>query len=221
MDGLRGYPGQDGAVKKSAEMIAIDPARPEQAFSRCRRIIQSGGVLVYPTDTFYGLGADPRNRAAVQRLFSLKGRQGDRPILLLIADASDVGQWAAEIPVLAESLMNRFWPGPLTLVFRAREDVLPELTAGTGTIGLRVPGNPLTRDLLRYLGCALTGTSANLTGRPEPRSADGAAAIGGFVDAILDGGPSGSDKPSTVIDVSTGSLRVIREGAIPAREAAE
>jgi L-threonylcarbamoyladenylate synthase len=205
-------------VNKSAKIIAIDPARPEQAFSRCRQIIASGGVIIYPTDTFYGLGADPGNKAAVQRLFLLKGRKGDQPILLLLADASAVDQWAAEIPARAEALMNRFWPGPLTLVFKARSGIIPDLTANTGTIGLRVPGNPLTRNLLQYLGCALTGTSANLSGRPEPRSAEEAAAIADLVDAILDGGPSTGDKPSTVIDVSAGDVRVIREGAIPTRD---
>ncbi len=205
-------------MNKSAKIITIDPDRPEQAFSRCRRIIASGGVIVYPTDTFYGLGVDPGNQSAVQKLFTLKGRKGDQPILLLLADASAVGQWAAEIPSRAESLMKRFWPGPLTLVFKARSGIIPDLTANTGTIGLRVPGNPLTRDLLRYLGCALTGTSANLSGRPEPRSAEEAAAIADLVDAILDGGPSAGDKPSTVVDVSAGGLRVIREGAIPVRD---
>ncbi len=211
-------PGQDEAVKNSAKIIVIDSARPEQAFSRCRQVIASGGVIVYPTDTFYGLGADPRNRAAVLRLFSVKGRQVDQPILLLIADASAVGQWAAEIPAQAESLMNRFWPGPLTLVFKARSGILPELTAGTGTIGLRVPGNPLTRELLQYVGCALTGTSANISGRPEPRSATDAGAIADLVDAIFDGGPSMSDQPSTIVDVSAGGIHIVREGVIPARD---
>ncbi len=205
-------------MNKSSKIIAIDPARPEQAFSRCRQIVSSGGVIIYPTDTFYGLGADPGNRDAVQRLFALKGRKGDQPILLLIADASAVGQWAAEIPSRAESLMKRFWPGPLTLVFKARSGIIPDLTANTGTIGLRVPGNPLTRDLLRYLGCALTGTSANRSGGPEPRTAEEAAALADLVDAILDGGPSAGDKPSTVVDVSAGGVRLIREGAIPARD---
>jgi L-threonylcarbamoyladenylate synthase len=155
------------------------------------------------------------------RLFTLKGRQWDQPILLLIADPSVVHQWAAEIPSRAEVLMKRFWPGPLTLVFRARTDVLPELTAGTGTIGLRVPGNAWTRGLLRFLGHPLTGTSANLSMQPSPCSAqDVAEAIGGMVDLILDGGKTAGGKPSTVADVSTDVPRVVREGAIAAKDIA-
>jgi L-threonylcarbamoyladenylate synthase len=206
-------------VKKSAEIIAIDPASPEQAFSRCREVLSAGGVIAYPTDTFYGLGADPRNKPAVMRLFTVKGRQEDQPILLLIADPSAVYQWAAEIPPRADVLMKRFWPGPLTLVFRARMDVLPELTAGSGTIGLRVPGNALTRSLLRFLGHPLTGTSANRSGCPNPSSArETAEAMGDLVDVILDGGETIGGKPSTIADVSSGVPRIVREGAIAARD---
>ncbi len=203
----------------TAEIIKIDPAHPEQAFSRCRDVIRAGGVIVYPTDTFYGLGADPKNPAAVRKLFEIKGRQADQPILLLIKDANEVRDWAAEITPQAEGLMKKFWPGPLTLVFKAKPEVMPELTGGAGTIGLRVPGNALTRQLLASLGTALTGTSANISGRPSPRTAQEAAeAIGGMVDLVLDGGMTAGDKPSTVVDVSADAPKVIREGAIPSRE---
>jgi len=197
------------------KVVRIDPALPEQAFSRCREVISGGGVIVYPTDTYYGLGADPRNSAAVNRLFSIKGRQPDQPILLLIADAGEIRDWAAEITEQAEILMQRYWPGPLTLVFKARGDVLAQVTANTGTVGLRVPGNAWTRSLLRYLGHALTGTSANLSRRPSPKTAQEAAAIDGLVDLIIDGGTTAGGKPSTIVDVRTELPRVIREGAIP------
>ncbi len=179
----------------------------------------SGGVIAYPTDTFYGLGADPRNGSAVRRLFNIKGRQKDQPILLLMADSNNIGEWAAEVPSRAEELMKRYWPGPLTLIFTAKPDVLPEITAGTGTIGLRVPANALTRDLIRFIGHAMTGTSANLTGQPSPCTAHEAArAIGALVDLILDGGETAGGKPSTVVDASTDTPRVVREGAIPWRD---
>ena len=200
-------------------IVEIDPSDPEKAFSRCREVVQAGGVIVYPTDTLYGLGADPKNPDAVRKLFTVKGRQADQPILLLIRDANEVGNWAADITPWAERLMKKFWPGPLTLVFKARLDVMAELTGGAGTIGLRVPGNALTRQLLAYLGSALTGTSANIAGKPAPRTArEAAGVIGEMVDLVLDGGGTAGGKPSTVVDVSGDEPKVIREGAIPLRE---
>jgi L-threonylcarbamoyladenylate synthase len=214
--GERGlWPVRRVMTKKNAEIVKIDPARPEEAFSRCRDVIFAGGVIVYPTDTFYGLGADPGNAAAVRKLFAIKGRQVDRPILLLIKDAGQVRNWAAEISTKAEELMKRHWPGPLTLVFKAKAYVLPELTAGAGTIGLRVPGNAPTLRLIAFLGTALTGTSANISGGPSPRTAEEAmAAVGGAVDLILDGGMTSGGKPSTVVDVSADQVILVREGSI-------
>jgi len=202
-----------------SKTIIIDLARPEPAFSRCREVIRSGGLVVYPTDTFYALGADPANPAAVARLFEVKSRQTGQPILLLIRDAREVLHWAAEITPQAEGLMQKFWPGALTLVFKAKTGVLPELTAGTGTIGLRVPGNELTRQLLAWLGTALTGTSANQSGGQSPQTAEEAQkAIGSLVDCVFDGGVTPGGKPSTIVDVSAGAPKVIREGAIPSGE---
>ncbi len=195
----------------------MDPARPEVAFRRCREIVAAGGVIAFPTDTFYGLGADARNPDAVRKLYAVKGRRTDQPILVLIAEPAAAAEWAAEIPRAATILMQRFWPGPLTLVFKARPDVAQELTAGTGTIGLRVPGSPLTLELLRHLRTALTGTSANISGGPSPATAaEAMAAVGGAVDLVLDGGRTPGDRPSTVVDVSTGRLVIVREGVIPA-----
>ena len=181
-------------------------------------MIRAGGLVVYPTDTFYALGADPNNPAAVARLFDVKSRQADQPILLLIENAGEVRNWAAEITPQAEVLMKKYWPGPLTLVFKAKPGVLQELTAGTGTIGLRVPGNELTRQLLAYLGTALTGTSANLSGGQSPETVEKSMnAIGSLVDCVFDGGRTAGGKPSTIVDVSAGAPRVIREGAISSR----
>jgi L-threonylcarbamoyladenylate synthase len=201
------------------KIIKIDPAQPDQAYSQGRDVVAKGGVIAYPTDTFYGLGADPGNPAAVRRLFEIKGRGTGQPILLLISDAGVVNNWAAGITPLASAFMKRFWPGPLTLVFRAKAGVLAELTAGTGTIGLRVPGNRLTLELLRALGGVLTGTSANLSGRPSLRTAQEAAeTLGSLVDLVLDGGETTGGKPSTVVDVSADAPRVLREGAVPSQD---
>lgn len=198
-----------------AEIITLSPESREQAFSRCREAIRAGGIIAYPTDTFYGLGVDPRDERAVRRLFEVKGRSESRPILLLIPDADAVNAWAAGVSTSAHLLMHRFWPGPLTLVFAARPDVLPQLTGGLGRIGLRVPGDERTRSLLRFLGCGLTGTSANRSGGRNPRTAaEVNRDIGDRIDLILDGGPSKAAAPSTVVDASTEPPRIIRRGAL-------
>lgn len=199
----------------AAEIVTLDPDRPEAALARCRGVIRSGGVIAYPTETFYGLGVDPGNAGAVDRLFAIKGRDPDRPILLLIPGPEDVGRWASSVPPAARALMERHWPGPLTLVFPAKGSVLPALGAGTGAIGLRVPGSALTRRLLEFLGTALTGTSANRSGGPGLTTAEGVSReIGGMIDLILDAGETPGGMPSTVVDVTGDVPRVIREGAI-------
>jgi len=205
----------------TAEIIKLDLAHTETAFSRCREVVRAGGVLAYPTDTFYGLGVDPHDPRAIQRLFVVKGRQADQPILLLLADAGAVKDWVAAVTPQAERLMQRFWPGPLTLVFTAKAGVPAELTAGTGTIGLRVPGSAITRQLLAFLGTALTGTSANRSGAQSPATAvQVVESLGTGVDLVLDSGSTAGNRPSTVVDVRNESPTVIREGAILARDIA-
>lgn len=199
----------------TAEIVRIDHVHPQAAFSRCRDAVSRGGVIIYPTDTFYALGVDPENARAVERLFEIKGRKQDQPILLLLHDPRQVDRWAAGATPEAKRLMRDHWPGPLTLVFTARPGVLPLLTAGSGTIGLRVPGNPLTRELLAFLGTALTGTSANVSGESSASTVkEIAAALRGRVDFILDAGPTIGGRPSTIADVSGRTVRVLREGAV-------
>ncbi|MEK6744780.1 MAG: L-threonylcarbamoyladenylate synthase [Nitrospirota bacterium] len=198
-----------------AELIKLEKGRPEAAFARCADVIKAGGVIAYPTDTYYGLGADPRDPCAVSKVFEIKGRMADQPILLLLCDRSEVAAWTSAILPSAERLMARFWPGPLTLVFTARPDILPELTGGTGTIGLRVPGNEVTRALLRQAGNALTGTSANRSGSSSLRTAEEVMRhLGDRLDLVLDGGDLDADRPSTVVDVTAEPPRVIRTGAV-------
>jgi L-threonylcarbamoyladenylate synthase len=198
----------------AALVLSLDADR-EAVLSRCKIVIDGGGVIAYPTDTFYGLGADPRNPRAVREVFAIKGRMVDQPILLLLNDRIDVSAWVSEVTPSALELMARFWPGPLTLVFRAARHVLPELTAGTGTIGLRVPGNDVTRALLGSVGRSLTGTSANRSGRPSPRTAaEVQQELGDSIDLILDGGPAVESRASTVVDVTQEPPRLIRQGAV-------
>ncbi len=203
----------------TATIIKIGPTSTGQDFARCRSVIVSGGVIAYPTDTFYGLGADPKNPEAVKRLFAIKGRPIGQPILLLLHDRSRVPEWAAEATAEAEALMDAFWPGPLTLVFPALPSVLQELTGGTGRIGLRVPGSAVTRRLLEALGTAITGTSANRSGGPDLQTArDVAGMLGDRVDLILDAGKTPGGKASSVVDVSAAGLTMVREGAVSEQE---
>ena len=180
------------------------------------RIILSGGVISFRTDTFYGLGADPFNESAVLRIRELKGRDDRKPILLLLADLSEVDRFIAVRSDLFTRLADRFWPGPLTIVGSASQ--LPDvLTAGSKTIGVRLPNAEAVRTLVRCCGGALTATSANISGSPPAASAQSVADyFGETVDLIIDGGESTLQEPSTVVDVSTGVAQVVRVGAVPA-----
>ena len=179
-------------------------------------IVKQGGVIAFRTDTFYGLGADPFNAAAVARIRELKGREDDKPILLLISDASEIERLLTERSREFEKLAVNFWPGPLTIVGKANTDLPEGITAGTGTVGVRLPADLSVRDLVRDCGGALTATSANPAGREPARSAEEVLnyfATG--IDLIVDGGQVTAIEPSTVVDATTSPPRVIREGAIP------
>lgn len=186
------------------------------------KIIARGGVIAFRTDTFYGLGADPFNAAAVAKVRALKGREENKPILLLLADAGDADRFIADRSAQFEEVARKFWPGPLTIVGRAVADLPPEITAGTGTVGVRVPADSDVRDLVRQCGGALTATSANPSGREPARSAKEVLEyFGNGIDLIVDGGEVNATEPSTVLDVTTLPQRVIREGAIKAADLRE
>jgi L-threonylcarbamoyladenylate synthase len=192
----------------------IIPDSP-QAREDAAKIIDGGGVIAFRTDTFYGLGVDPFNAAAVARIRELKGREGSKPILLLVADLSDVPQFVVGGSRLFMALAAKFWPGPLTIVGSASDQLLDALTAGSGTIGVRLPDDDGVRALVRRCGGALTATSANVSGKPPARSAkDVADYFGESIELILDGGETTVTEPSTVVDVSGQEPIVIRSGLI-------
>jgi L-threonylcarbamoyladenylate synthase len=175
-----------------------------------------GGLAVFPTETVYGLGADAGAAGAVARLVAVRGRQPARPILVLIADLAMASAVAADVPAAARRLAARFWPGPLTLVVPARADVHPALTAGTGTIGVRVPGHATAAALVAALGRPVTAPSANPPGAAPPRRlAEARAYFGDAVDAYVDGGelPGGA---STVARIVGDRVDVLRPGPITA-----
>jgi len=190
----------------------------ETTRERVVKIIASGGVIGFRTDTFYGLGADPFNAKAVRRISELKGRDG-KPILLLISDHTYVARFVTHQSNIFTLAADSFWPGPLTLVAKANPSLPEELTAGTATIGLRLPDDESVRTMVRLCGGALTATSANLTGEPPATSAEQVERyFSSRLDLIVDAGESPAKQPSTVLDVTSAVPRVVREGAV-SREA--
>ncbi|HVG30317.1 MAG TPA: L-threonylcarbamoyladenylate synthase [Pyrinomonadaceae bacterium] len=189
-----------------------------EARARARDAVGRGGVVGFRTDTFYGLGANPLDQAAVRAVNELKGREG-KPVLVVLSDAEQAARLVAAQTDSFRALAARFWAGALTLVAEAGGDVPAELTAGTGTVGVRLPADVAVREFVRACGGALTATSANLAGEPPARSArDVAAAFPSGLALIVDGGATRASAPSTVVDVTGGAARLIREGAIPWRE---
>ena len=193
-------------------MIRVDSDSTHQ---QAAEIIARGGVIAFRTDTFYGLGADPFNSSAVKKLKQLKGREGHKPILVLVSDRIMLDRLLTNRSTLFEVVSEHFWPGPLTIVGSARTDLPTELTAGTKTLGVRLPRDDNVRALVKACGGALTATSANLSGEAPAQTAHEVESyFGGRVDLVIDDGPARTDQPSTVIDATSDDVQLIREGGI-------
>lgn len=178
-------------------------------------VLRRGGLVGIPTETVYGLAADARNEQAVRRIFSTKGRPADHPLIVHIADAALVGQWACDLPPAAAILAGACWPGPLTLLLRRRPDVLDAVTGGRETVGVRVPAHPLTGELLARFGGGLAAPSANLFGQVSPTTAAHVAHdLGDLVDYVLDGGACPIGVESTIVDCTTAPPQILRPGGI-------
>jgi len=182
---------------------------------RLGAMLRQGGVVAYPTETFYGLGALARNGAALDRLARAKGRPEGKPLPLVAADLAMV-LGVARLDAVARRLAERFWPGPLTLVLPALPGLPTQITGGTETVGIRIPGSEVARELCRAAGGPIVSTSANVSGGAPPSSAKelDAALVAG-IDGVLDAGPTPGGLPSTVVSVDGGRLSLLREGAIP------
>jgi L-threonylcarbamoyladenylate synthase len=201
----------------NAKILKADAA----GIRKASRLIQQGGVAAFPTETFYGLGADARNEEALQKIFRLKGREENKPLLLLIGERDWLSELVRNIPPIAERLIEKFWPGPLTLVFAALPGLSNLLTAGTGTIGVRISPHPIAQALVLAVGRAITATSANLSGQPSTSLAvDVSRFLGGKVDLVLDSGQTPGGMGSTILDVSGPAPKLIRPGAISQGELA-
>lgn len=189
---------------------------PEAFLDEASQTLKKGGCIVIPTFCLYGMAANAMDEAAVRRIFDIKRRPLTNPILLLIKDMDAVGPLVKKIPDEAKALMKTFWPGNLTIVFEATDQIPEVITSGTGKVGLRVPSNPIARALCHSVPFPLTGTSANIAGEPgasaftelHPDIVNGA-------DIAIDAGHLAGGNGSTVVDVTTTPVRVLREGTIP------
>ncbi len=196
-----------------AKITSIDA---DKALSEAVDTLRKGGIVAYPSDTVYGLGAAAGEPQAVERVFAAKGRDAEKAFSLLLADAADLTPLCAEVPFLARILTQRYWPGPLTLVLRRSPAFASAALGGGHTIAVRVPDHVFLREVIRALGEPITGTSANRSGRPACRSAQEVEEeLGEAVDLIIDGGPSGEGRESTVVSLMGTLPVVLREGAIP------
>ena len=201
--------------------LAVDVSHPAaSALETAARLLRARGLVAFPTETFYGLGANALDEAAVARVFHAKGRPADKPLLVLVDSLEMVAEVARDVSALARRLMARYWPGALTLVLRAHAGLPDALTAGTGTIGVRLPGHPVARALVGALGGPVTAPSANPHGQASPRTADEViAGLAERVDLVLDGGATPGGPASTLLDLTRTPPVVLRAGAVvPAAE---
>jgi L-threonylcarbamoyladenylate synthase len=181
------------------------------------RIIRSGGLVAFPTETVYGLGADAMNAGAVRKIYAAKGRPSDNPMIIHIARASDIGALVSELSPDAVRLIEGFWPGPLTLVMKKKSSVPDEVTGGLATVAVRMPDDPVAAELIRLAGTPIAAPSANISGRPSPTTAEHVLRdLDGRVDAILAGNPCRLGIESTVLDISGDGPTVLRPGFVTA-----
>jgi L-threonylcarbamoyladenylate synthase len=197
-------------------VLTVD--RPHAASARLDEagaVLRRGGLVAFPTESFYGLGADALDAAAVARVFQVKGRPETKPVLVLVESVAMAEDLVADLSDDARALMARHWPGPLTLVLRARSHVPPALTAGMGTVGVRMPGHPIALGLVHAAGRPITAPSANPSGAAPPTTASEVRAyFPGALDLILDGGTTAGGTGSTVADCTVWPPRLLRAGPV-------
>ncbi len=200
--------------------VFVNPERPhrdavEEAAVRIRR----GGVVAIPTDTLYALAADPFSRQAIAHVFDAKDRPAERALPLIAYDAAQVAASLGPLPPLGDGLAAAFWPGPLTLLVTAPSTLAPDVSGGTGRVGVRVPDDAVARAVCRAVGYPVTATSANISGQPATADPDDVErTMGARIELLLDGGRTRGGAPSTIVDVTGAAPRLVRAGAIPWEE---
>jgi tRNA threonylcarbamoyl adenosine modification protein (Sua5/YciO/YrdC/YwlC family) len=220
-------PDSPGRKKLAPEIIRINSENPEpQLVAYVAEKLRQGEVLGMPTDTFYGLAADPLNLRAVDRVYEIKSRSRHKPLSLLIGSISQAESLAKELLPEFYVLTERFWPGPLMIIVQAAAGLPLKVTANSGNVALRVPAAPIPLAVIRKAGVPITATSANLSGATECTTAEAVREqLGERINLIVDGGPSPREVASTIVDLTVDELgkscwRILRQGAIPAQEIA-
>lgn len=196
--------------------LVVNPSAPDRALvARAAAAIADGGIVAVPTDTLYGLSANPFDANAIERLFALKSRSGERAVPLIASDIHQVEQTLGPMSPLGQRLAEAFWPGPLTLLVPAPRLLALGVTGGTGRVGVRVPAHPVARTLCEICRVPLTATSANISGEPAQDNPDVvAASLGDRIDILLDAGRTPGGLPSTIVDVTAAALVLVRAGAV-------
>ncbi|MBA4541850.1 threonylcarbamoyl-AMP synthase [Thermoactinomyces daqus] len=220
--------GESKVNHKETEWARVDGSLTVEALRQTReiregaRILREGGLVAFPTETVYGLGAAATLKSAVNGIFSAKGRPSDNPLIVHVGEKNQVSLVAKEVSPLAQSLIDRFWPGPLTIVVPHRGNLAENVTAGLSTVGIRMPDHPTALALLQETGLPVAAPSANRSGRPSPTEARHVFEdLAGRIDLILDGGPTGVGVESTVVDVSTEVPVLLRPGGITLEQLTE
>lgn len=195
--------------------VARDNYIKDEELKEASAVIRSGGLVAFPTETVYGLGGDATNPEASRKIYAAKGRPSDNPLIVHIADFSQLRNIVAEVPQEAEKLAEAFWPGPLTMILR-KNDVIPyETTGGLDTVAIRMPSHPVARAFLQDSGCMIAAPSANTSGRPSPTTAQHVwEDLHGKIEILLDGGPVGIGIESTIVDLSEERPMILRPGFI-------
>jgi L-threonylcarbamoyladenylate synthase len=202
-------------VELTMTVLSYTQDRLDQIVAEAFRILNKGGIIAYPTESFYALGVLASDDNALKKLFKLKGRPPEKPLPLIVGDTDVLLSVAQHIPDPAKNLIERFWPGPLTIVFNARKGVSPLLTGGTGNVAVRIPGDSAALSLARALRSPITATSANPSGEPPAETAHEVIDyFGARIDIIIDAGRSPGGKPSTIVDVTVAPPRILREGRV-------
>lgn len=195
--------------------LILETDNIEDTTKKAGEILASGGIVAFPTDTVYGLGAVYSDEAAVKKIFEAKGRDEGKPLSILISDISQVNELAEDIPKEAKALMKAFWPGALTLICRKSDKVPYSVTAGGETVGIRMPADPVALAVIAAAGSPLAAPSANLSGkRSSVTFADVMEDLNGRIDAAIDAGSCPIGVSSTVLDLSEGDIKILREGTV-------
>jgi len=196
-------------------LIKVNDKNLNDVLKRAVEVFNNGGIVAFPTETFYGLGVRFNKEESLKKLYELKKRPEEKPMPLIIGDRNLLSMIAESTNKTAEALMDKFWPRPLTLILKAKEGMSSYLTAGTGTIAVRIPGESFALHLAKEAGFPITATSANPSGIPPAETADAVMKyFGEKIDLIIDGGKTAGGLPSTIVDVTDKEIKILREGVI-------